>query len=178
MALPQYKHGRYSKYLPRKVLPAYEEALADGELLSLREEAALLTARVAELLKRLEKSPPPPWKEALRAAARIKAAWPGWEGESELAEAFAELDRIVSSGTDAARTSEKTWRELRGVIADKTRTVAAEWKRLCDLKAVLTVEQVMLFVGAILGAARELTDPETFRRLNDRALALMPPEPR
>jgi hypothetical protein len=59
VASPHFKHGRRSKYL--KHLPAhlrdnFKRALADPELLSLREEAALLTTRIMDLM---DKEAPP-----------------------------------------------------------------------------------------------------------------------
>jgi hypothetical protein len=137
IASPHFKHGRRSRYLrelPGVLKTGYKAALNDPDLLSLKEEVALLTARMIQLLGRLERADGPAY--------------------------------------------DATWTELRACILEKGKVAAAEWKRLCDLKAVLTVEQVMMFVGAIMGAARELVDPDTFRRLNDRTLQLLPPEPR
>lgn len=50
IALPQFRTGRYSKALPGGLRERYEQALGDEELLSLRDEVALLDARIAETL--------------------------------------------------------------------------------------------------------------------------------
>jgi len=42
------KHGRYSKFLKKTLDEAYQEFLADKDLLDLRSEVALLRARLAE----------------------------------------------------------------------------------------------------------------------------------
>lgn len=49
-ALPQYKTGRYSKVLPDALRYRYEVARDDEDLLSLRDEIALLDIRITELL--------------------------------------------------------------------------------------------------------------------------------
>ena len=51
-ALPQFKTGRYSKYLPARLAERYHEAERDPELLSLRSELALVQARLAELISK------------------------------------------------------------------------------------------------------------------------------
>lgn len=50
MASPVLKHGRYSKFLPTHLMERYQESLNDSDLLSLREEIALIDARLSELL--------------------------------------------------------------------------------------------------------------------------------
>jgi hypothetical protein len=50
---PHFRHGRYSQALPTRLTDAYERARQDPTLLSLREEAALLTAVINSLLAQL-----------------------------------------------------------------------------------------------------------------------------
>ena len=52
IASPSFKHGRYSKVLPKGLSTHYLRAQEDRDLLALREEVALVDARVAELLER------------------------------------------------------------------------------------------------------------------------------
>ena len=49
-ASPHFKSGRYSRYLPARLTERYREAQADQRLLELREEIALIDARLCELL--------------------------------------------------------------------------------------------------------------------------------
>jgi hypothetical protein len=48
-----FKTGRYSRYLPARLLDKYEDAGTDPRLLELREDIALLDARIAQLLERV-----------------------------------------------------------------------------------------------------------------------------
>jgi len=134
VAHPAYRHGRRSRYLRNLagVLKAgYRAALDDPELLSLREEVALLTARTVQLLDRLK----------------------GQEGAAY----------------------EATWAELRACILDKGRVAAAEWKRLVDLQSVITAEQAMNLVQALVAAVREeVTDRDTLQRIQSRLLEFLP----
>lgn len=54
MALPQTKHGRYSKDLPTRLLSRYEEAVSDPELLNLSAEIALIDAMTRDVMESLE----------------------------------------------------------------------------------------------------------------------------
>jgi hypothetical protein len=53
LAAPAWKGGRYSKALPPDLVDAYERARTDPELLALRDELALVDARLNALLERL-----------------------------------------------------------------------------------------------------------------------------
>jgi hypothetical protein len=125
--------SRYLKHLPGQMGAAFRAALADPELLSLREEAALLTTRITQLLDRLKDTPPGPDYDAV-------------------------------------------WTDLRDVILDRARVTAAEVRRLVTLQGVVTVEDALLWARALLSAARKVvTDRDQLRRLQERALALLPP---
>ncbi len=50
-AAPAFKHGRYSKYLPKRWLERYEAALANPDLLALKDEIALIDLRIADLVE-------------------------------------------------------------------------------------------------------------------------------
>src|SRR5579871_5515650 len=57
-ALPQYKHGRYSKVLPADLAARYAEARTDQELVAFRDDIALVDARLADVLARLGQGGP------------------------------------------------------------------------------------------------------------------------
>lgn len=53
-ASPNFKHGRYSKYLPAHLLDRYSQGQRDEQLLDLRQRIALLDVRLTELLEQLD----------------------------------------------------------------------------------------------------------------------------
>src|SRR4051812_22336527 len=53
LASPNLVHGRYSKDLPTRLLTRFEEALTDRELLSLRQDVALLDAMLTSKLSQI-----------------------------------------------------------------------------------------------------------------------------
>ena len=51
---PAFVHGRHSKVLPVRLLERYQASLSDPDLLSMRDDIALVDARMQELLSRVE----------------------------------------------------------------------------------------------------------------------------
>src|SRR4051812_28697546 len=54
-ASPTFTTGRHSKYLPARLLARYQEMTQDAELLALRDEIALIDARISDVLQRVER---------------------------------------------------------------------------------------------------------------------------
>jgi hypothetical protein len=50
-ASPRFKHGRYSKHLPTNLIPSFQAAMADPDLLSLRAEIALTQCRIDQIIE-------------------------------------------------------------------------------------------------------------------------------
>jgi hypothetical protein len=175
IASPHYKNGRYSKYL--KGLPQVKQRLADAvadpNLVALDQELGLLTVRIGELLTNLGDAKPPPWDKAVAMVRSVSTMEEGQERET----AIDRLLAFVVAGADAAATQEHAWGQIRELVQERTRTAAAEWKRLSDLDAVVTVEQCLLFVRAFLDAAREtVTDPKMLQAFQRKVVGLLPPE--
>ena len=65
IAAPSFRHGLYSKVLPKDLRKNYARALRGPNLLALDAEVALLPVRAAELVKGLAQSQAPPWGQAV-----------------------------------------------------------------------------------------------------------------
>jgi hypothetical protein len=175
---PRFKDGsrsRYLRHLPKELKGHYRDALADERLLSLRDELGVLTARAMQLMSRLGEAGAPPWGEAVEALNDFKLAMQAKDTPGMQA-ALAEMERVIRSGAGAAQAQQELWGEIREVIQEKTRTAAAEWRRMRDLQAVVTADKALAFVGALLSAAREvIQDRDLLRALQERTLRLLPP---
>ncbi len=172
VASPRYRHGRYSRVLPRGLAERYERALADPDLLGLRAEVALIDARLDEVLERLD----PDQSEALRLALQavydqLQAAATAADGEA-LGAAVARLGELALRGqADAA-----AWDQVLNLIERRRTLVQAEWKRLVLLRQVMTVDQAEAMVVYLTDSIRRhVTDPaalaaivDDVRRLQER----------
>jgi hypothetical protein len=176
VASPHFVDGRkslYLRHLPRAMGAAYKAALADPDYTCLRGELALQTARLDDLLAQLAREEGPAWTTLVLALDLLQLA----RSKGEVIDAaLATLDGLIRSGAACARTRTELWGEVRALMVEKGRLAAAESKRLADLHGTITVEQALLFGRALLSAAAEVvTDRDQLRRLQQRALALLPP---
>lgn len=169
-AHPAYKHGRYSKYLPANLIKQYRAAADDPELLSAREEAALLAVRLQELVARLDTGEGGGlWAElagAVREAAAVyrEAQAAMSSGDAALAaERLRSLDArlaLCSSLVARGEAREAAWAEIREVVQEKTAVAKREWDRLVDMQGLVDAEQAMSLVLAISHSVnRHVPDP-------------------
>jgi hypothetical protein len=177
VASPHYKDGRRSRYLknlPCHMGAAFRSALADPDLTCLRSELCLQAAMIEDRLVQLSREEGPAWSTLVLALDILQLARS--KGEPVDA-AIDQLDGLIRSGAACARARHELWSEVRALMVEKTRTAAAEAKRLADLQGLVRVEDALLFARALLAAAREtVTDRDQLRRLQERALALLPPD--
>jgi hypothetical protein len=172
LASPLTRSGRYSRDLPTRVLTRYESALADPELLSVRDDIALLQGSIQGVMAEIREAEARPDLDAiLGMVERISSDWQGWDWTRMNQELEALKGAIT--GQQQARSA---MREVRELIKEKATLIAAENRLLADRQAFISVEQFLLAMRALGAAVRRLVDdPDTlraidaeFRRLADR----------
>lgn len=150
IALPQTKHGRYSKYLPVRLQERYETALSDSELLAMREEIALLDSRLADLLQRVDTGEAGRlWGQAQEAYERLQKAIDNAD-KGELLASMRKLSSILGSGAN----DYAAWTEVQAVIDQRRRLAESERKRLIELEQVVTSQEAMLVAQALLESVK------------------------
>ena len=150
-ALPQYKHGRYSQVLPARLAGRYQEAAQDTALLELRSEVALLDARLADLLMRVDTGESGALWRAL-AEWRLEALAARKANDTvKTSEAINAIFDLIARG----HADYQAWREVGSVIEQRRKLVESERKRLIEMQQTLTAEKAMLLLGAVLGVIRE-----------------------
>lgn len=155
VASPNFKTGRYSKYLPDRLSNKYLEAREDAALLELRDEIALLGTRAGELLENLQDGDTRQlWKD-------LRETWDALEDavkagdKPKQGKAIQEMGSIIKRG-NAIYAS---WAEIYNVTDQRRKTVESERKRLVEMQQMITAERMLLLVGAILGVIqRHVTD--------------------
>jgi hypothetical protein len=154
-------HGRYSRSLPLRLAGSYAEALADADLLSTREDAALVTSLVEEQLQKLDTG------ETGAHWARLQDAWTEYEKAGEKDREH-KLWRVGSLIADGAREAEAV-REIRSALLDRARLAESERKRLVEAHQVISAERLLALVGALSAAIlEEVPDRERRARILER----------
>jgi hypothetical protein len=142
-ALPQTKTGRWSKDLPTRLASRYAAALADGDLLALRDEVGILDMRLGELLSRVDSGEAGGLWRSLRDA---KATFLADRDNTSLMTLLALIDRGAGEAS--------TWREIFDVIEQRRKVVESERKRLVEMHQMMTTEQAMLLLAAVTDTIR------------------------
>lgn len=157
-AHPQFKHGKFSKSLPIRFAATYQEALDDADLLSLKDEAALLETQIHDALGRVSHD------EAGALWLELRERWAAMMllPAKDRTEVLAEIGALIERGSSDV----EAWREVRAIIRDKERIAASERRRLVEMRHVITAEQLAVLVGMLSAAIlSEVRDRETRARI-------------
>ena len=151
MAQPAYKHGRYSKYLPARLMERFQQASDDPDILALRDDIALVDARLADLLGRVDSGESgEAWSQASAAFRALQGGMAKGDTPAMLA-AINDLDSVIRRGLgDYA-----AWREVGILLDQRERLVRSERRRLVEMQQTMTVEQAMLLMGALAALVDE-----------------------
>lgn len=155
IAAPTFKTGRYSKYLPSRLVSRYEAAASDPELLALRDDIGLLDTRIAQVVSSLDTG------ESADAWSSLLALWQQLDQDMsrllDEGETPETMERTVAALGDTIRNGFSqgyVWNEIRGLLKERMELVASERKRLVEMQQYVTAEQAMNFVGAVMASVR------------------------
>jgi hypothetical protein len=142
---PHIRHGRYSADIPTRLAAKYQEARNDEELLVLRDEIALLDARLAEVLGRLDTGESGAlWKALAAIVGPLSRDFDQLKRE-EVKAGLASASSLIARGIgDYA-----VWADLRALLDERRKLVESERKRLVDMQQMITSERAMLLIAAI-----------------------------
>ena len=163
LAHPGYKSGRWSKYMPARMVPRYEESKNDTELLAVRADIALVDARIADLLVRVDTGESTHiWKKLV-----------GFRNDALDAQRIGDDRKRALSLEGIFRTIGQgaadyaAWHDVIGLIEQRRKLVESERKRLIEMQQMVTVEESMLLVNAAAHSFKtrlaEKCDPDIAR---------------
>lgn len=149
-ASPKYRTGRYSKYLPPRMLAAYRKAVRNPALLSLTDEVAAVEARIVDLLPRVDTGEAGQvWQELRGILSNLRVARSAGD-TAEMARLLNQMERLIGQGAEDYRI----WGELVGLFDHKRRLVESERKRMVEMRQVVALDQIMIFVDALTDELR------------------------
>lgn len=145
-----YKHGRYSKVLPRRLVARFEAALADPELLSHSQDLAVMVTRQLELAERLGS------EESSRAWREMRAVWDALEEGIRAGDP----DAIRSALTDGSRVIRDgvgewaAWADWVQITREVTALRRVERERVLQAQILMRGDEVMALIDLILTSVR------------------------
>ena len=151
IASPSLVTGAYSKYLlPQRLRARYQAAVDDPALLEQRAEISVLDARLADLLGRVDSGESGAiWRALDAQRLALLIAQQLGNTVDQLAATAAILDLIADGHADYA-----AWREVGAVLEQRRKLVESERKRLIEMSQVMTSEQALALMNALLLAVR------------------------
>lgn len=163
MANPAFKTGRYSEYIPERLLARYQEAASDTQLLELDHDIALVDARLSDLLGRADTGEAGKlWEKAQRANDDIRKALHN-ENYGGVMIASEELDRLIGDRL----MDYQAWNEITSLLDQRRKLVESQRKRLIESQQMITSEQAMTFVVALTDIIRRnVTDRTTLNAIS------------
>lgn len=151
IAAAGFKHGRYSKHIPKNLSQHYQELLNDPDILSLQDDVALLRSMVAKHLQESgDGDTHPAWLEVRKAFGQLEAAID--QDDTDKIEAARQiLAQIIEPNYRATLAEDRTVRlvEKVGSTADKERRL------VIDRQKMLTIEQGLGLITMIIMSVRE-----------------------
>jgi hypothetical protein len=145
---PHFKHGHYSKVLPKNLRGSFEKLMSDPTLLECRAEVALLQIRLCQLVSRVGTNESgAAWRELDRLFDEFTAT----NDEEDEAKGKATLKRMRELIKGRVEDTE-AWADLQAAIESATRVSAREWKRIIGTQHVATAEEVRAIVASIANA--------------------------
>lgn len=156
LVAPSFTHGRYSKYIPARLQGRYEEALADPDLISLRDEIALVDTRISELVSGMDTADSRELWEAVGVAYMSLIAARKAKKWDRVDVGLKTLGNLVQRGANIWQT----WQEIEGVVDQRRKLVEGERRRLVDLQQYVTAERVLLLFTVVANViTRRIDDP-------------------
>lgn len=153
---PAFKHGNYSKHLPKRLLHVHDAAFADPELLDLTRDVALQETFIRETLDTMKNAP-----EAATAWSQLKQALDDLQNAIVLADVMA-IDRSVKTmrrTIDERNRYHAARREVRAILSEKRQTVESITRTETAKERTFTIVEVATLMAAIVALIqREVRD--------------------
>lgn len=161
---PSFKHGRYSQYVKdANLLETYHQILDDDELLSLRDEIAMLSARNAQLFDRLN------GRDSRELWRKLRSEYKMFTTETDSDKRQVHLSNILRTIANGGQDFE-IWAEISQNMETQRKLSDSERKRIIDAKLMITADRAMGLVIALVNAfkvnvQKYATDKQTANRI-------------
>lgn len=170
---PKFKHGRYSRVLPKNLYETYCQAANDPELLSHQDELRLIDAHLGDLIAALTRHQDRNvTEEAIEAWALFTKA----ESTIEKVRGYEQLHKLL--GVREAEFPPQ-WSEIREVVSLRKTILESETRRLKELDGFMRKEDILIINaftqeairrGVMAFVNRELGEQIIFRIGQDLAV--------
>ena len=176
-AHPNYKHGRYSDYMPEKLLHGYRRQLSDRDLLHQRDEIAAIDSMIFESWKKMsDEESGALWKELRKAwremeQEQVLASTPTLSQQTRAAHLRAASDKIALVGDLIRRGAYdfQVQEEILNLFERKRRLIESQGKREVQERLLISYEDASVMFGDLAEAVlAEVEDEDVLVRISNR----------
>jgi len=169
IASPSFKHGKYSRYMPKQLAPVFEAVMKDPELLALNTDIASHEARIDQLFQSIEGGNPGKlWAEAMD-------EWMGlWEATAredakDIMKHRNQLDSLLRGGSGDV----EVWDLIFAASEQKRKLVETETKRREKMREYVRAEEAAYYYRALaLAVKAKVDDPDTLSAIADEFIRI------
>jgi len=168
-ASPRFQDGRWSKYMPLRLIEKYNEAAKDPELLAVRHDISLLDTRIADLLSRVDAG------DSAALFDKASEAFRGFRSALERNDAetmrihLQTLDRLLAQG----KSDYAAWDDVRVLLEQRRKMIETEMRRLEKMQQFVTAEEVTALIASIGHVAkRVIKDTQVLNEFTSELLTL------
>jgi hypothetical protein len=149
IAAARYKHGRTSKYLPKRMQSDFNYALRDQSL-SLTKDVAVLEARLLDLYKRVDSGESGRlWTELRQTATTLTLAREANDW-SQVAQLIIQIVATIEHGA----ADHELWEQIARTTLQKARITRVEHQRVTVEQTMIQIDRVLLMMSALADEMR------------------------
>lgn len=163
---PRYTNGRYIRsFVDRGLASRYEDMMQDETLVQLREEIALITVMIEDMVKDgKELTTTKTWQKIKRTFSDLKSAL-NRRDQEQVTIKLSELNTLINEGTSESERADTIFR----AVEVRKNLVTAEHKRTSDRQNMMTADEAMTMLSFIVDIIREeVKDTETQQKIGRR----------
>jgi hypothetical protein len=150
VASGSFKHGRYSRYLPKDLRKQYEQTKYDPQLLSHEPDLRLMDVRLQGLIANLANT------SSLEAFSRAQEEWEKLEQAQDQGDLI-EVGRIMLRLRDLMRATVpagQTWEVIERVTEQRRKLLESESRRIQQNSNSMSGEQILALIEYIVDVLR------------------------
>jgi hypothetical protein len=162
MASSQWKNGKFSRYLPKRLREKFDFIATDSKLLEQTEAIHIIDTRIADVLSRVDSGEAGAmWAKAREIYTDIQAAIQA-EDSFRLNRSLIDLGPVLDRGA----ADYVAWGEIQELFRLRKQLIESERKRMLEMQLYLSVEQVANFYQALtLAVSQNVSDRDTLSRI-------------
>jgi hypothetical protein len=152
MGHPNFKHGNVSKYLPQRLVPNFEEALEDPEIVSTRKELAVVDAMLLDMYSRMDTGEcGAAWRDLTTVHQEIMYHVQRQNGPA-ISKNLKTMQAVIERGSNEIMFIE----EIGRLMDRRTRLAESERKRMVEMKQMISNDRLMVIAAKVVDAIRRI----------------------